>query len=77
MDLVILAGTIGQDAPWTRGCPRPLLPLAGTTLLERLLATFEHNDSAARAVCANGHTDVIARHLAGRNVGRGLMIVED
>jgi exosortase len=77
MDLVILAGTIGQDAPWARGCPRPLLPLAGTTLLERLLATFEHRDSAARAVCANGHTDVIARHLAGRNVGRGLMIVED
>ena len=77
MDLVILAGTIGQDASWTHGCPRPLLPLAGTTLLERLLATFEHNDSAARAVCANGHADVIARHLAGRNVGRGLMIVED
>ena len=77
MDLVILAGTIGQDASWARGCPRPLLPLAGTTLLERLLATFEHNDDAARAVCANGHTDVIARHLAGRNVGRGLMIVED
>ena len=38
VDAVILAGAVGCESQWTRGIPRPLLPLPGTTLVEALLS---------------------------------------
>ena len=64
VDSVILAGTVGREAGWTRGQPRPLLPLPGTSLIEALVAKFRAKCDGACLICANGNTDVIARRLA-------------
>jgi len=78
VDLVVMAGTIGPEAPWTNGCPRTLLPLwAGRTLLHSLLDRFEDLPGSMSAVCANGHTDLIAFHTAGRRSQRRLVLFED
>lgn len=65
VDVVILAGTIGNDAPWTRGTPRALLPLAGTTVIDALLARIESVNAASRTICANGHTSLFRTLLTG------------
>ncbi len=64
MDWVILAGNVGQEAPWTQGVPRPLLPLPGTTLIEALLAGATERRCGSLTVCANGRTELIAERLA-------------
>ena len=63
VDAVILAGSIGQDATWTGGCPRPLLPLPGSTLLHALVARLNQTAPASITVCAHGRTDLIANRL--------------
>jgi len=66
LDFVILAGTVGREPGWTQGQPRPLLPLPGTTLIEGLVGGARRSGDGMCVVCANGHTDVIAKHLARR-----------
>ena len=63
VDAVILAGAVGCESQWTRGIPRPLLPLPGTTLVEALLSRITQSLDGQYAVCANGRTDTMARHL--------------
>lgn len=77
MDLVVLAGTIGPEVGWTRGCPRPLLPLGGVTLLETLLSHFDAFTDGRSAVCANGHTEMIARRMGEYKTRRTLVMIED
>ncbi len=63
VDAVILAGAVGRESHWTNGTPRPFLPLPGTTLVEALLSRITQTLSGRYAVCANGRTDMMARHL--------------
>ncbi len=64
MDWVILAGTVGENTPWTRGLPRPLLPLPGTTLLKSLLSSFHKSAAEGTCtICANGRTRRISEHV--------------
>lgn len=65
-DIVLLAGTVGRDGPWTRGLPRALLPLPGQTLIEALLRRLTDGLHGATVICANGSTDRIADALAER-----------
>lgn len=78
MDWVILAGTVGHEVPWTRGLPRPLLPLPGTTLLEALLDMFRHSSEGSCTICANGHTDLYTKHVqSGRTLTHSIGFFED
>lgn len=63
VDAVILAGAVGCESRWTRGIPRPLLPLPGTTLVEALLSRLTQSLVGQYAVCANGRTDTMAQYL--------------
>lgn len=63
MDSVILAGSVGREAAWSRGIPRPLLPIAGTTLLEALVAKLDATFGGACTICANGRPNPIAQHI--------------
>lgn len=64
MDWVILAGTVGPEAPWTRGTPRALMPLPGTSLIETHLSSFRKTHGGTFTICANGHTDPILGRVA-------------
>lgn len=78
MDWVILAGTVGHEVSWTRGLPRPLLPVPESTLLESLLDAFGRSSSGSCTICANGHTDLFTRHVKNNgNWSNKLRFVED
>jgi NDP-sugar pyrophosphorylase family protein len=63
VDVVVLAGSIGHEPEWTSDTVRPLLPLPGSTLLESLLGRLQASLGGKTIVCANGRTQLIARHL--------------
>ncbi len=78
MDWVILAGTMGSEGKWTRGVPRALLPLPGTTLIDRLLDSYRQASDGTCTICANGHTKAIdARVSQAGGVGLRLGFFED
>ncbi len=70
VDVVVLAGTVGHEAHWVRGVPRPALPLPGSTLIESLLGRLNRVFDGAFTVCANGQTGLIARHWTGEDPSR-------
>lgn len=61
--VIILAGSPGRESRWTRGIPRPLLPLAKSSLIESLLARLNALESAEYVVCADGAGERISAHL--------------
>ncbi len=63
-DVVVLAGTVGHEAHWAQGLPRPLLPLPGTTIIRALMTRLYRAFDHAYTLCANGHTSLIRNHLA-------------
>ncbi len=65
MDLVVLAGSIGQGAPWTWGCPRPLLPLPQGTLIGSIISRFDVEGARCCVVCANGQVESLFRYVSG------------
>ncbi|MFQ5494077.1 MAG: sugar phosphate nucleotidyltransferase [Phycisphaerae bacterium] len=65
MDWVILAGTVGHEVPWTRGLPRPLLPLPQATLLDALMHKFRNSSPGSCTICANGHTELYTNYVLG------------
>ncbi|UCE58149.1 MAG: exosortase [Phycisphaerales bacterium] len=69
MDVLVLAGAVGVDAPWAYGIPRPLLPLPGSSVLEALLDKFQSAFDGACAICAHGNSELIARRLTIRGKG--------
>lgn len=71
MDWVILAGTVGEHMSWTRGLPRPLLPLPGTTILQSLLTSFHKSGTdGSCTICANGQTRQISEHVLPQDANR-------
>ncbi len=78
MDWVILAGTVGHEVPWTRGLPRPLLPVPRHTLLEGLLRAFRRSSEGSCTICANGRTDLFMKHVMNGDAGGSFLgFVED
>lgn len=79
MDWVILAGTVGENTPWTRGLPRPLLPLPGTTLIQSLLSSFRGSSAEGSCtVCANGQTRRMSEQLVlPQSKGQRYTFLED
>lgn len=65
VDVVVLAGTIGDEAPWLCGLPRWALPLPGTTIIEALLNGFSKAFTGTYTVCANGQTPWIKDFTTG------------
>lgn len=63
-DVVILAGTVGHEAHWSRGLPRTLLPLLpGQTVLRCLLHKLALSLDGTITICANGSTEILERHV--------------
>lgn len=62
-DGVILAGTVGHDAHWTRGWPRPALPLSTCTMIDNLVDRLGATLSGALALCVNGRADWLGEQV--------------
>ena len=59
-------GTRMGALTWNR--PKPLIPVAGQTLLDHALAVVDAAGMVRRVVNTHYHADQIARHVAGRGV---------
>jgi len=69
-DIVILAGTVGHEAHWSRGLPRTLLPLLpGQTVLRCLLRKLTLSLDGSVTICANGSTELLERHVRAADTG--------
>lgn len=78
MDWVILAGDWADDTGWTKGLPRPLLPLPRGSVIEALLTKYHASSSGTCTVCANGLTHLVSQHLSSASVaGREIAFLED
>ena len=62
-DGVVLAGTVGHDAHWTRGWPRPALPLSTCTMIENLVDRLGGTLSGALALCVNGRAEWLGEQV--------------
>jgi exosortase len=66
MDLVILAGSVGKGAAWTRGCIKSLLPLpAKGTLIEALIRHFDQKPTRKCIICSDGHKAQFVKRTDG------------
>lgn len=64
MDLVILAGSVGRGAAWTRGCIKSLLPLpAKSTLIEALIRHFDRKSIQKCIICTDGHKNQFVKRV--------------
>lgn len=77
-DVVVLAGTAGRASPSAQSQLGPTLPLPGTTLIEALIDRLADAIDGRFTVCTNLPTDLVERHLAGRDsVDHDLEFVRD
>ncbi len=64
VDVIILAGSVGHEAAWTKGVPRALLPLTPEqSVLTALLDTMSDAFDGTTTICANGSTHSVEGHV--------------
>ena len=66
--MIFAAGFGTRMGPLTRDTPKPLIRVAGKTLLDHALDLTDIAPVARRVVNAHYHADQIARHLLGKDV---------
>lgn len=74
-DGVILAGTVGHDAHWTRGWPRPALPLSACNMIENLLDRLVGTLAGPLALCVNGRAEWLGEQVRRRHPRRSRIAV--
>lgn len=67
--MLLAAGLGTRMRPLTEYTAKPLLPLAGRTLLDHALDRLAASDIARAVVNAHWHADGVAAHLAARDTG--------
>lgn len=74
--MVLAAGLGLRMRPITLTTPKPLIPLAGRTMLDRALDALDAHGVEQVIVNAHHLADVLARHLAGRRLPAVRLCVE-
>lgn len=78
VDVVILAGTVGHESSWSHDCPRPVLPLPGTSIVKALMHRVQKAFDGVFLICANGYTDLLESHLSPQDQSRhGIRYYQD
>lgn len=66
--LLFAAGFGARMGALTRSCPKPLIQVAGRPLIDHALALADDYGPLTRVVNTHYHADLMAAHLADRNV---------
>lgn len=65
--MVLAAGLGTRMRPYNNGLPKPLVPVAGRSLIDRVLDRLGDSGVETAIVNVHHHADQIEAHLAGRN----------